>query len=65
MQISRAGDDRLSGTVRATPSPDPRPFSGTLELMRVLEDLVPTQRGDTPGAQARRGDTPGAEVRRP
>ncbi len=53
MQISRAQDDRLSGTVRRTPSPDPRPFSGTLELMRVLEDLVPTD-GAREGAEARR-----------
>ena len=54
MQISRAQDDRLSGTVRRTPSPDPRAFSGTLELMRVLEDLVPPDGGIEGGTEARR-----------
>lgn len=52
MQISRAQDDRLSGTVRRSPEADLRPFSGTLELMRVLEDLVPTT-GDERAAGAR------------
>ena len=54
MQISRAQDDRLSGTVRRTPSAEPWPFSGTLELMRVLEDLVPADGSGEPGAEARR-----------
>ncbi|MGI8715168.1 MAG: hypothetical protein ACR2NR_18690 [Solirubrobacteraceae bacterium] len=41
MQVARSQDNRLSGTVSLTPAADPRGFSGTLELMRVLEDLVP------------------------
>lgn len=45
MQVSRAHDDRLSGTLRVSRSAEPRGFSGTLELMRVLEDLVPADRG--------------------
>jgi len=41
MQVSRGDDDRLSGTVRASSDPAVREFSGTLELMRVFEELVP------------------------
>ncbi|MBV9323241.1 MAG: hypothetical protein JO352_05580 [Chloroflexi bacterium] len=45
MQVSRGDDNRLSGTVRSAGNPDIREFSGTLELMRVFEELVPTDRG--------------------
>lgn len=47
MHVSRGDDDRLSGTVQTGRSTDPRQnaglheFSGTLELMRVFEELVP------------------------
>ena len=41
MQVTRGNDDRLTGTVRAAPNPAVREFSGTLELMRVFEELVP------------------------
>jgi hypothetical protein len=41
MQVSRGDDDRLTGTVRAARNPSVREFSGTLELMRVFEELVP------------------------
>lgn len=41
MQVSRGDDDRLTGTVRATRTAAVREFSGTLELMRVFEELVP------------------------
>jgi hypothetical protein len=37
--VTRADDDRLSGTV--TGAGAVRSFSGVLELMRVFEDLVP------------------------
>jgi hypothetical protein len=55
MHVSRGDDNRLSGTVRTVRNPDLRQeaglreFSGTLELMRVFEELVP---GDRPGPQA-------------
>jgi hypothetical protein len=44
MRVSRGEDNRLTGTVRAARDADPREFSGTLELMRVFEELVPIER---------------------
>jgi hypothetical protein len=38
LDLVRARDGRLEGTA-ATESGRERPFSGTLELLRVLEDL--------------------------
>ena len=51
MQVTRSEDDRLSGNVRDADSAGARDFSGTLELMRVLEDLVPAD----PGREAATG----------
>ena len=47
MQISRGDDDRLTGSVRVGSEPEEHEFSGTLELMRVFEDLV-RREGDEP-----------------
>lgn len=41
LQITRAEDDRLHGTARLTTAAEAQAFSGMLELMRVLEELVP------------------------
>ncbi len=41
MQVSRGDDDRLTGTVSLARGAGARDFSGTLELMRVFEELVP------------------------
>jgi hypothetical protein len=41
MQVSRDDRDRLSGTVRLGRAADTHAFSGTLELLRALEELVP------------------------
>lgn len=41
MQVSRGDGDRLIGTVRLAQETSARDFSGTLELMRVFEDLIP------------------------
>ena len=41
LQVSRSVENRLSGTVRSCKDAEPHHFSGTLELMRVFEDLVP------------------------
>ena len=41
LQIARAEDDRLHGTARLTTAAEAQAFSGMLELMRVLEELVP------------------------
>ena len=44
MRVSRGEDNRLTGTVRTTRAAGVREFSGTLELMRVFEELVPIER---------------------
>jgi len=54
MRVSRGEDDRLSGTVRVAQDADCRDFSGTLELMRVFEELVPTDRTPDERNRARR-----------
>lgn len=43
IHVSRGEDNRLSGTVSTTDDDavEVRSFSGTLELMRVFEELVP------------------------
>jgi hypothetical protein len=45
MQVTRGEDNRLTGTVRVADGVDARDFSGTLELMRVFEELVPSAQG--------------------
>ena len=50
INIARSDDDRLSGTVRAVDADEVRPFSGTLELLRVFEDLL--AQDTAPGATA-------------
>jgi len=40
LDIVRSRDGRLEGTVATETGPE-HPFSGTLELLRVLEDLQP------------------------
>lgn len=59
IEVSRAQDDRLSGNVRLAHGADGRDFSGTLELMRVFEELVPAdRRPDEPVRTDRRPDEP-------
>jgi hypothetical protein len=41
LQVSRSAENRLSGTVRSGRDSELHRFSGTLELMRVFEDLIP------------------------
>ncbi len=41
MQVSRDSENRLSGTVSSAVAQEPHGFSGILELLKVLEDLVP------------------------
>ena len=43
LEVTRGEDNRLSGTVRADTPAEVRAFSGTLELMRVFEELVPAR----------------------
>jgi hypothetical protein len=51
IHVSRGEDNRLSGTVATTDDVEVRSFSGTLELMRVFEELVPVE-GETVEADA-------------
>ncbi len=55
MHVSRGDDNRLSGSVQGERDPEVREFSGMLELMRVFEDLVPTDRVGRPVQVAGRG----------
>jgi hypothetical protein len=41
MRVARDGRERLIGTLRLARGTEDRGFSGTLELMRALEELVP------------------------
>lgn len=51
MEVSRGEDGRLVGTVRVAHATEAQEFSGTLELMRVFENLVPSESGTrVPGA---------------
>ena len=52
LQVSRSEDDRLSGTVRLGTETETRRFSGTLELMRVFEDLVPADQPHALGSHS-------------
>ena len=48
LDLVRSRDGRLEGTA-ATETGREHPFSGTLELLRVLEDLQPVPAPETPG----------------
>jgi hypothetical protein len=66
MQISRGEDDRLTGTVRRGSDADGLRFSGTLELMRVFEELVPAdQEGTEASSASRSGRLAAPELRPP
>ena len=41
LRVARSTDNRLTGTVAVNGSANARDFSGTLELMRAFEELVP------------------------
>ena len=46
LNVIRGEDGRLSGTVSARDDAEIHSFSGTLELMRVFEELVPAPPGE-------------------
>lgn len=58
MLVTRSGDNRLSGTVRRVEGRNARDFSGTLELMRAFEELVPIS--GEPGDAGRDPDQAGS-----
>ena len=57
MQVSRDGDNRLSGTARLRDGSKLHRFSGTLELMRAFEELVPLVDGAEAAEPTRSGDS--------
>ena len=40
LEISRSSEGRLDGNVRSESTEPWRPFSGTLELLKVLEEIL-------------------------
>lgn len=52
LQVTRGADERLSGTVRAIGGSEAHDFSGTLELMKVFEELVPASDDTLQSAEA-------------
>ncbi len=48
LEVTRGEDDRLTGIVRTDTPAEVRAFSGTLELMRVFEELVPAHEAAAP-----------------
>lgn len=50
IRAARDRDNRLTGTVRAADAPATQSFSGTLELLRVFETLVPRHDGAVAGS---------------
>lgn len=49
LALTRSPDGRLQGTIQRPGNPERSPFSGTLELLRVLEDAIgepPSPAGD-------------------
>ena len=60
MQVSRDNDGRLGGQVIPVGSDEMHGFSGTLELLKVLEDLVLPD-GDDDGPEG--PDSPGDDDR--
>jgi hypothetical protein len=46
--ISRTADGHLEGLIRTELRGEPISFSGVLELLRVLEDEIPRNAGDSP-----------------
>jgi hypothetical protein len=58
LQVTRGADDRLSGTVRTISGSEIHRFSGTLELMRVFEELVPASDDTQESAAGSHPDPP-------
>jgi hypothetical protein len=40
LDYNTGADGRAHGTVKGDQDSDPRPFTGTIELLRLLEDIV-------------------------
>jgi hypothetical protein len=51
LEISEGKDGRAEGTVRASGQSQPRPFSGNLEFLALIESLYQVG-AETPGQKA-------------
>ena len=58
-EITRSSDGRFEGTVRCGDIDAPIPFSGVLDLLRILEDEVPAspEPGDAGRSETRTEDS--------
>jgi hypothetical protein len=66
LQVTRSAENRLSGTVRSATDSELHHFSGTLELMRVFEDLVPfVPEGGLPVSTGAAGQSAQPETSKP
>lgn len=55
-EITKSYDGRFEGTISCGEQGAPIPFSGVLDLLRILEDLIPQVSGPPPsGARPGRG----------
>jgi hypothetical protein len=48
LEVRRTSDGRLEGQVRSESATAWRSFSGVLEFLKVIEELIPTEDPDSP-----------------
>ena len=48
LRVCRSRSGRLEGTIRHPTDPEDKRFSGTLELLSVIEDATPCKRPPSP-----------------
>jgi hypothetical protein len=58
-EITKSSDGRFEGTIWCGEHGAPIPFSGVLDLLRILEDVIPQVSGPAPS-----GSRPGRSRRR-
>lgn len=54
-EITKSSDGRLEGTIRCGEQAAPIPFAGVLELLRILEDVVPPAAATAPSTSGHGG----------
>jgi hypothetical protein len=56
LDVARTQDGRIEGRMRTAPGDPGLPFSGVLELLRVLEDLIDRDQSESGQAAAPESD---------
>jgi len=51
-EITKSSDGRFEGTIRCGEAGAPIPFSGVLDLLRILEDVIPPSCAPLPPASS-------------